>query len=93
MRYQVTVTEVLGAQLRYDLRALQTVIDVAGVVLFVRSLLEDNWRSSVVDCGKSKVRVVDVGATIDCTAFNGTITRYIQAVVDDKDGSIRVREQ
>lgn len=91
--YQVTVTRVAGDQASYDIQALQTVVDVGSVVSFVRGLLDDQWRSAVIDCGKAKARVVAVGTTIDCTVFNGRTTRYIQVTVDDKDGALRAAEK
>ena len=92
-RYTLTISEMLGSQARYDIRPIDVIVDVAGVAAFVRSRLEDDWRAATVDCGRSKVKVAAVGAAIECTAFNGSTTRYIQAVVDDVDGSISLRER
>ena len=89
----VTVSEVLGAEARYDLRPVEAVVDVTSVVAFVRSRLDADWRDARIDCGQVKARVVAVGSAIECTVFNGTTTRYIQAVVEDRDGSFSLRER
>jgi hypothetical protein len=92
-RINVTVAEVLGTEVRYELRPTEAIVDVIGVVAFVRSRLEPDWRDARVDCGQSKVRIAAVGSAIECTVFNGTSTRYIQAVVEDRDGSVTLRER
>jgi hypothetical protein len=92
-RITVTVSEVLGSEARYDLRPADAIVDVAGVVAFVTSRLEPDWRDARVDCGQSRVRIAAVGSAVECTVFNGTTTRYIQAVVEDRDGSVSLRER
>ena len=92
-RITVTVSEVLGTEARYDLRPVDAIVDVSGVVAFLRSRLEPEWRDARVDCGQAKARIVTVGTAIECTVFNGTTTRYIQAVVEDRDGSVSLRER
>ncbi|MDQ4096730.1 MAG: DUF4333 domain-containing protein [Actinomycetota bacterium] len=92
-RINVTVAEVLGSEVRYELRPSDAIVDVAGVAAFVRSRLEPEWRDARVDCGQSKVRIAAVGSAVECTVFNGTSTRYIQAVVEDRDGSVTLRER
>jgi hypothetical protein len=92
-RFSVTVAEIKGDKARYTFRPLQAIVDVSGVVTFIRSRLDPDWRSARIDCGRAKVRVVDVSSAIECTVFNGTATRYIQAVVEDADGTVTVRER
>lgn len=92
-RFTLSVSEVLGTRARYDIRPVDVIVDVSGVVAFVRSRLDPDWRGATVDCGQSKVKVAAVGGAVECTAFNGTTTRYIQAVVTDLDGSIELRER
>lgn len=92
-RFTVSVAEVLGTRARYEIRPFDVIVDVAGVAAFVRSRLEPDWRNATVDCGQSKVKIAAIGAAIECTAFNGSTTRYIQAVVEDADGSISLRER
>ena|SRR5947209_470096 len=89
----VTVSEILGAEARYDLRPVEAVVDVTSVVAFVRSRLEADWQDARVDCGAAKARVTAVGSAIECSVFNGITTRYIQAVVEDSDGSVSLRER
>ena len=91
--FTVTIFEVLGDQVRYDLRSRQAIVDVAGVVDFVRSRLDGVWRTAKIDCGPAKVRVLEIGGILECTVFNGTATRYIQAVVEDKDGTVNLKER
>ena len=91
--FTVTIAEVLGKRIRYDLRARVAIVDVPHVVDFLRSRLEPQWRSAQIDCGAAKVRLVEVGGAIDCTASNGTRTRAIKAVVEDRDGTITLQER
>ena len=92
--FTVTIAEVLGDQVRYDLRSRLAIVDVVGVADFIRSRLEESWRATArVDCGNVKVRLVEVGGTVDCTVTNGTQTRSIQAVVEDRDGTFTLRER
>lgn len=92
-QFVVTIAEILGGRARYEFRPVQAIVDVQGVAAFVRSRLEEPWRTAQVDCGQSKVRLVEVGGVIECTAFDGTSTRYIQAVVEDRDGTVSLRER
>jgi hypothetical protein len=92
-RFTVTVSEVLGTRVRYDIRARQAIVDVAGVVDFVRSRLEGPWREALVDCGRQSARVVEVGGVIDCAVADGLTTRRVQAVVEDLDGTFSLRER
>lgn len=91
--FSVTISEILGRQARYDFQPDQAVIDVAAVADFVRSRLEQDWRTAAVDCGQGKVRLMDVGAVLACTASNGATTRHIEALVEDRDGTVSVRER
>ena len=93
VRYNVTISEILGSQAQYRFQALQAIIDLSTVADFIRSRLDEHWRGATIDCGKSKFRLADIGATIDCTVFDGAATRYIQAVVEDRDGSVTLRER
>jgi len=90
--FTVTVAEVLGQQVRYDLRARVAIVDVARVVDFLRSRLEPPWRTAGIDCGAGKVRLVEVGGALDCTVSDGTRTRSIKAVVEDREGTINLQE-
>ena len=92
-RFIVTVAEVLGREARYELRPVDAVVDVSAVVAFLKSRLEPEWRDARVDCGQSKVKIAAVGSAIECTVFNGTTTRYVQAVIEDRDGSVSLRER
>jgi hypothetical protein len=92
-RFTVTIAEILGKQVQFDIRPAQAIIDLSTVTDFLRSRLDDHWKTAKIDCGQAKVRLADVGATIDCTVFDGSTTRYIQAVVEDRDGAVSLRER
>jgi hypothetical protein len=94
VRYEVKVASVDGSRVRYELRPLQPVIRVEDVVDFVRSLLEESWQGADIDCGPAQqIKVVDVGAILDCVAFTGTGTRYFEVEVEDRDGALSLRER
>ncbi|MFN2503417.1 MAG: DUF4333 domain-containing protein [Acidimicrobiales bacterium] len=92
-RFRVTIAEVVGERARYEFRPVRAVVDVLTVTVFLKSRLEEAWRMATVDCGPAKVRVLDVGGVIECTASNGTAIRHIQAVVEDRDGTVTLRER
>jgi len=92
-RYRVTIAEILGNQAQYEFRPLQAIIDLSTVTDFLRSRLDERWRTAAIDCGQAKLRLADIGATIECTVFDGASTRYIQAVVEDRDGAVSLRER
>ncbi len=92
-RYTVTISEILGDQAQFDVKPAQAIVDLSNVTDFIRSRLDDHWKTAKIDCGQSKVRLADTGATIDCTIFDGATTRYIQAVVEDRDGAVSLRER
>ncbi len=90
--FEVTVAEVLGRKVTYELRPVQAVIDVVGVVDFLRSRLEPEWRAARIDCGPNRVRLVEVGGAVECSAFSGTAVRRFRAVVEDRDGTVALAE-
>lgn len=93
VRYEVKVTAVDGERVRYELRPLQPVVRVEDVADFVRGLLEESWRTADIDCGPAQIKVVDVGAILDCVAFTGTGTRFFEVEVEDRDGTLSLRER
>lgn len=92
-RYTVTISEILGNQIQFEFRPVQAIVDLATLTDFVRSRLDEHWKTAQIDCGKAKVRLADVGATIDCTVFDGSATRYILALVEDRDGGVSLKER
>lgn len=92
-RYTVTISEILGNQAQFDFRPVQAIIDLSSLSDFLRSRLDEHWRTAKIDCGQAQVRLTDVGSTIDCTVFDGASTRYIQAVVEDRDGGVSLKER
>lgn len=91
--YAVTIADVLGKEVRYDLQARRAIVDVAGVVAFLRSRLDADWRTAAVDCGAAKAMLVDVGGVVACTVSDGTTIRHIDAVVEDRDGTVELQER
>jgi Domain of unknown function (DUF4333) len=73
-----------------DFKLAKAVIDTDRVVEDLRSNLPVkvafDLASATVDCGTPRVRVVEVGGTIDCTIANGGKQQVVRAVVDDVDG-------
>jgi hypothetical protein len=93
VRYDVTISDILGSQAQYEFKPVQAIIDLSTVVDFIRSRLDEHWRTATIDCGRAKFRLAEVGATIDCTVFDGASTRYIQAFVENSDGTISLGER
>ena len=89
---RVRITELLGERARYEFRPAKAIVDVVGVTNFIRSRVEASFRLTV-DCGPARARVLDIGGVIDCTATDGVTTRSIQAVVEDLDGTVSLRER
>jgi hypothetical protein len=92
-RYNVTISEILGNEAQYDFRPAQAIVEPSAVADFIKNRLDEHWKTARIDCGQAKVRLADVGATIDCTVFDGVATRYIQAVVEDRDGTVTLKER
>lgn len=90
--FEVTLSGVVGQDVTYDIRPALAIIEVEGVVEFVRSRLDPGWATATIDCGPAKARLLDVGAVLECTVFDGTATRYVKAVVEDRAGTVVLRE-
>jgi hypothetical protein len=91
--FEVTVAQVEGGTVTYEARPLLAIVDVGSVADFLRSRLEPEWQAAQVDCGPARARLLDVGAALECTAFDGAVTRYVQAVVEDRSGTVVLRER
>jgi hypothetical protein len=93
VRFRVKLTEIVGREARYEIRPTKPIVDVVGLAAFLRSRLEEDWRAAAIDCGRFKVRVVDIGSSLDCLISNGREIRVVEAVVEDLDGSVTLREK
>ena len=73
---------------RYDLRPAKAILSVPKLVELVKSLATDP--AARVDCGPAKVRVADVGTTLECrlTDTRGDLTVNLR--VDDIEGKVTV---
>lgn len=90
--FVVRLGEVTGGTARYEIRPSRAILDVTGVVAFLKGRLEGPWQQAEVNCGTARAVVVDVNQALDCLVTNGQAIRAVQAVVEDLDGSFTVRE-
>jgi hypothetical protein len=89
----VTLTHVDTNKGEYDVRfePAKALINTDKVVEDLRSNLPIKFNlklvSPTVDCGTPRVRVVEVGGTIECTVSKGDARHVVRAVIEDVDGS------
>lgn len=90
--YKVTLTSVDSGTGHFDFENAKPIIDTSKVVAFITEQLQSQGLSGVdVGCGDAKVRVVDIGDTIDCTISDDQDTQTVQAVVEDLEGTVSVK--
>ena len=91
--YAVTLRDVDAAKAtgRFALAPAKPIIDVSRIVALIRSKLQPTARAATVRCGTTKVRVVEVGASIACTITLGDAVRKVTAEVRDLKGTVVVR--
>jgi hypothetical protein len=91
--YAVTLRDVDAARAtgRFALEPAKPIIDVTRIVGLIRSKLQPTARAATVRCGTTRVRVVEVGATIACTITLGDAVQRVRAVVKDLEGTVVVR--
>jgi hypothetical protein len=91
--YDVTLSGVgaAGTGGRFSLRPAKPIIDVRRVVALIRSRLRPAARRATVDCGRARVRVVEVGAAIGCWVRLGAAGQRVSAVVTDLRGTVVLR--
>src|SRR5215213_5517267 len=76
---------------RFALAPAKPIIDVSRIVALIRSKLQPTARAATVRCGKDKVQVVEVGASIACTITLGDAVQKVTAEVRDLKGTVVVR--
>jgi uncharacterized protein DUF4333 len=91
--YAVTLRDVdaAGTTGRFALQPAKPIIDVSKIVALIRGRLRPGARGSTVSCGRARVRVVDVGATIGCRVTLGGNVQRVRAKVTDLAGTVVVR--
>jgi hypothetical protein len=91
--YAVTLRDVDAAKAtgRFALAPAKPIIDVSRIVALIRTKLQPTARAATVRCGRAKVRVVEVGASIACTITLGDAVQKVSAVVKDLKGTVVVR--
>lgn len=92
LRFVVRVAEVIAGRARYEFRPTRAVVELSRLAGFVRAQLDPAWRTASVDCGPSRIRVLDVGGLLECRVTNGSETVLVEAIVEDLDGTLTVRE-
>jgi hypothetical protein len=73
----------------YDFHLDKALIDIDKAVKQIESSLPTQAANATVDCGKPRVRVVEVGGTIECTISEGGQSQVIHVVVENVDGTVR----
>jgi hypothetical protein len=91
--YAVTLRDVDAGRAtgRFALEPAKPIIDVTRVVGLNRSKLQPTARAATVRCGPTRVRVVEIGATIGCTVTLGDAVQKVTAEVKDLQGTVVVR--
>ena len=91
--YAVTLRDVDAARAtgRFALAPAKPIIEVARIVALIRRQLQPTARAATVRCGRDKVRVVEVGASIACTITLGDAVQKVSAEVKDLKGTVVVR--
>jgi hypothetical protein len=89
----VTLTHVDTDKGEYDVsfKPAKALINTDKVVEDLRSNLPIkvafDLASATIDCGTPRVRVVEVGETIECTVSKGDARHVVRAVIEDVDGT------
>jgi len=71
-----------------NFKQAKALIDTDKAVKEIQSRLPVEAANATVDCATPRVRVVEVGGTVECTISNGSKRHVVRAVVDDVDGTI-----
>jgi len=88
--YAVTLTGIDTDTERgqFDLKPAKAIIATDKVVAFLRAQLNESSRGARVDCGPAKVKVLDVGATFDCTLGDARSTQTVTLRAEDVEGTV-----
>lgn len=72
----------------YNFKFAKALINTDKAVKELQSKLPVELVNATVDCGTPRVRVVEVGGTIECTVSEGSKREVVRAVVDDVEGTV-----
>jgi Domain of unknown function (DUF4333) len=92
----VTLTHVDSDKGEYDVsfEPAKALIDTDKAVEELQANLPDEviveLASATVDCGTPRVRVVEVGGSIECTVSNGDVRHVMRVVIEDVAGTAHV---
>ena len=81
--YSVTLADV-ATRIRYNIRPAKAILLLSKLADALRAQVPD----ATVDCGPERIKVLDVGATLDCRLSNRTTARTVTFRVDDVDGNV-----
>ncbi|MFI7063884.1 DUF4333 domain-containing protein [Kribbella sp. NPDC050124] len=84
----VTLSHVTDGDYTYELKPAKAIIDTEKLVTEIRSRLPAQAAAAKVDCGTSRVQVVDVGGVIPCTLSLGSRRQVVRAMVDNLAGTV-----
>ncbi len=73
---------------RFDLRPAKAIIGTEKVEEFLAGQLDETAANAVVDCGPARVRVLDAGATFDCTVTDAGGAGTVTLRADDDKGTV-----
>jgi Domain of unknown function (DUF4333) len=91
---QLPITVTLGhvntdkGEYDYDFRQAKALIDTDKAVKEIQSRLPVEAANATVDCGTPRVRVVEIGGTIECTISQGSKRQIVHTVVENVDGTV-----
>ncbi len=68
---------------RFDLRPAEAIIGTEKVEEFLAGQLDDAAANAVVDCGRARLRILDAGATFDCTVTDASGAETVTLRADD----------
>ena len=81
--YQVTLADT-ATRIRYNIRPAKAILLIPKLVEALRAQAPN----ATVDCGTERIKVLDVGATLDCRLADRSTSRTITFRVDDVDGNV-----
>jgi Domain of unknown function (DUF4333) len=70
-----------------DFKQAKALLDANKVVEEIQSRLPEQAAGATVDCGTWRVRVVEVGGSVECTVSLGSKRRVVRVAVDDVKGT------
>jgi hypothetical protein len=71
-----------------DFEQAKALLDANKVVEEIRLRLPEQAANAMVDCGTPRVRVVEVGGSLECTVSLGSKRRVVSLVVENVEGTV-----